>query len=117
MSSSDISYEEENDKIYEDKRFLSDYLFQIKPYNNIRTEIQGPRGLKGPKGDLGFTGDVGPTGTQGISGLMGTKGDIGPTGPKGECDCNETMKDIRQTINDLIFRVGELEFKLRNPAL
>lgn len=45
------------------------------------TILQGPPGLRGPKGDKGSPGPIGPTG---IKGQNGDKGDSGPPGPLGD---------------------------------
>ncbi|WP_346935302.1 hypothetical protein [Clostridium sp.] len=46
----------------------------------IYTELRGPQGIQGPKGEQGVQGLKGDKGDQGI---QGTKGDIGPIGPQG----------------------------------
>ncbi|KAJ1191067.1 hypothetical protein NDU88_000384 [Pleurodeles waltl] len=45
------------------------------------TILQGPPGLRGPKGDKGSPGPMGPIG---LKGLQGDKGDSGPPGPVGD---------------------------------
>ena len=53
---------------------------------------EGPRGLTGPKGDVGERGldgpqgprgEAGPIGPQGLQGIQGERGEIGPQGPRG----------------------------------
>ncbi len=60
--------------------------------NYTTTNLRGPQGEQGPKGDTGAqgpkgdTGDTGPkgdTGEQGLQGEQGPKGDTGDTGPQG----------------------------------
>lgn len=53
---------------------------------NTRVFATGPKGDKGPKGDIGPTGpqgEQGPIGPTGPQGEQGIQGSIGPTGPQG----------------------------------
>lgn len=49
----------------------------------IYTELRGPQGIQGPKGDQGVQGLKGEKGDQGIQGIQGVKGDTGATGAQG----------------------------------
>nr|XP_039256279.1 collagen alpha-1(I) chain-like [Styela clava] len=58
----------------------------------VRSQIKGPRGKKGPPGIKGEKGNVGTPGRQGLSGTPGAKGSKGTIGVPGVA--NETVLQI-----------------------
>lgn len=59
------------------------YVWNGTGWENVGN-IQGPKGERGPKGDIGPEGPRGLQGETGPQGLQGPKGDIGPQGLKGD---------------------------------
>lgn len=95
---------------------------QITAYNKaqdtysvgeVLTNLEGPRGLKGDKGDTGEKGDKGDTGSQGPKGEQGDPGSQGPQGepgPKG--DQGEPFQ-----IRKIYSSVDEMEADYNNPGI
>ena len=95
---------------------------QITAYNKaqdtysvgeVLANLQGPRGLKGDKGDTGEKGDKGDTGSQGPKGEQGDPGSQGPQGepgPKG--DSGEPFQ-----IRKIYASVDEMEADYNNPGI
>ena len=95
---------------------------QITKYNKaqdtysvgeVLANLQGPRGLKGDKGDTGEKGDKGDTGSQGPKGEQGDPGSQGPQGepgPKG--DQGEPFQ-----IRKIYSSVDEMEADYNNPGV
>ena len=95
---------------------------QITKYNKaqdtysvgeVLANLQGPRGLKGDKGDTGEKGDKGDTGSQGPKGEQGDPGSQGPQGepgPKG--DQGEPFQ-----IRKIYSSVDEMEADYNNPGI
>ena len=95
---------------------------QITKYNKaqdtysvgeVLANLQGPRGLKGDKGDTGEKGDKGDTGSQGPKGEQGDPGSQGPQGepgPKG--DSGEPFQ-----IRKIYSSVDEMEADYNNPGI
>ena len=95
---------------------------QITAYNKaqdtysvgeVLANLQGPRGLKGDKGDTGEKGDKGDTGLQGPKGEQGDPGSQGPQGepgPKG--DSGEPFQ-----IRKIYSSVDEMEADYNNPGI
>ena len=79
----------------------------------VLANLQGPRGLKGDKGDTGEKGDKGDTGSQGPKGEQGDPGSQGPQGepgPKG--DQGEPFQ-----IRKIYSSVDEMEADYNNPGI
>lgn len=79
----------------------------------VLANLQGPRGLKGDKGDTGEKGDKGDTGSQGPKGEQGNPGSQGPQGepgPKG--DPGEPFQ-----IRKIYSSVDEMEADYNNPGI
>ena len=79
----------------------------------VLANLQGPRGLKGDKGDTGEKGDKGDTGSQGPKGEQGDPGSQGPQGepgPKG--DSGEPFQ-----IRKIYSSVDEMEADYNNPGI
>ena len=79
----------------------------------VLANLQGPRGLKGDKGDTGEKGDKGDTGSQGPKGEQGDPGSQGPQGepgPKG--DQGEPFQ-----IRKIYSSVAEMEADYNNPGI
>lgn len=79
----------------------------------VLANLQGPRGLKGDKGDTGEKGDKGDTGSQGPKGEQGDPGSQGPQGepgPKG--DQGEPFQ-----IRKIYASVDEMEADYNNPGI
>ena len=95
---------------------------QITKYNKaqdtysvgeVLANLQGPRGLKGDKGDTGEKGEKGDTGSQGPKGDQGDPGSQGPQGepgPKG--DSGEPFQ-----IRKIYSSVDEMEADYNNPGI
>ena len=95
---------------------------QITKYNKaqdtysvgeVLANLQGPRGLKGDKGDTGEKGEKGDTGSQGPKGEQGDPGSQGPQGepgPKG--DQGEPFQ-----IRKIYSSVDEMEADYNNPGI
>lgn len=79
----------------------------------VLANLQGPRGLKGDKGDTGEKGEKGDTGSQGPKGEQGDPGSQGPQGepgPKG--DSGEPFQ-----IRKIYSSVDEMEADYNNPGI
>lgn len=79
----------------------------------VLANLQGPRGLKGDKGDTGEKGEKGDTGSQGPKGEQGDPGSQGPQGepgPKG--DTGEPFQ-----IRKIYSSVDEMEADYNNPGI
>ena len=81
--------------------------------STVLANLQGPRGLKGDKGDTGEKGEKGDTGSQGPKGEQGDPGSQGPQGepgPKG--DQGEPFQ-----IRKIYSSVDEMEADYNNPGI
>ena len=79
----------------------------------VLANLEGPRGLKGDKGDTGEKGEKGDTGSQGPKGEQGDPGSQGPQGepgPKG--DTGEPFQ-----IRKIYSSVDEMEADYNNPGI
>ena len=95
---------------------------QITKYNKaqdtysvgeVLANLQGPRGLKGDKGDTGEKGDKGDTGSQGPKGEQGDPGSQGPQGEPGPKGDQGEPFQIRKIYDS----VTSMEADYNNPGI
>lgn len=95
---------------------------QITAYNKaqdtysvgeVLANLQGPRGLKGDKGDTGDKGEKGDTGSQGPKGEQGDPGSQGPQGEPGPKGDQGEPFQIRKIYDS----VDSMEADYNNPGI